>query len=98
MTTRARVPVKYEPAVLSEQLEALVKFLMENFPTLEQHLAMGIDDPAQMRHYTFEEAKAAALSLFERSFLEPMELATICQREKKHDLQEPRVGRLLDGP
>jgi hypothetical protein len=66
--------VKYEPAVLRQQLEALVKFLMEHFPTLEQHLSMGIDDPAQMRHYTFEEAKAAALDLIERSFLNQMEV------------------------
>ncbi len=54
-----------------------MKFLMENFPTLEQHLSMGIEDPARMRHYTFEEAKAAALDLIERSFLNCMDETAI---------------------
>jgi hypothetical protein len=82
------MPVKYEPSVLREQLEALVKFRMENFPTLEQHLAMGIDDPAQLRHYTFEEAEAAALSLIERSFLEPDHLGS----QLRNDIFRPPTG------
>jgi hypothetical protein len=62
----------YEHAVLRRQVTALVRYLTTSFPTANQWLARGVEDPAQMRHYTLTEAKQVALRLIEKSFLAPL--------------------------
>jgi hypothetical protein len=65
--------VKYDPKILREQIEAFVRDLMANYPTVEMHLEKGITDPADWHHFTLDEAKGVALNIIRERFVAPIQ-------------------------